>query len=135
MDESVQEQDTIITAVNKNIGLSIRKRRVSKGLSSRQLGERIGVSAESIRQYEEGNHSIAAGKLLAIAETLETPVEDFFAAEHPIFASTMEQRKILAMMQGFLQISSPRLRESIGSIIRTVAEELKSLQSAQNNGD
>lgn len=61
----------------ETIGERIRRARKAARLSLRQLAGRVGVSYESVRKYEQGVLVPSSDKLLAIARTLDKPV-DFF---------------------------------------------------------
>lgn len=56
--------------VYKEIGLRIKKRRCTCGLSQRQLAERIGQHRPSITLIEAGKQKVAVHELMSIAEAL-----------------------------------------------------------------
>ena len=132
MNISVNDPTMTEDEINKNIGLNISRQRVAKGLSRRDLGERLSITGEAIRRYENGTNHATAVMLLAISRALEAPIEAFFTPGTPIFNNRMEQQRILALVQHFSEISSPRLQEAISSLIKTSAEELKSLESSND---
>ena len=121
---------TVIDTVNKNIGINIRRRRIARGLSRRQLAKDTGLSIESIRQYEDGTSDIKVKALLAISTTLKFSLAEFLPTpEQPLFSDSIDDQKILAMIQCFLQIPSSSMQESIGSLIKTAAKEFKFLET------
>jgi transcriptional regulator with XRE-family HTH domain len=107
-----------LSAINRQIGAIITKMRVMKGLSRQQLGYEIGIGDESIRNYELGKNNITAARLLAIAEVLETPIEQFFTSPSPVFS---EKQRILPAIQALLTLNPPSLQQSIASMILEVA--------------
>ena len=56
--------------------MSIKAMRQAKGLSQRELAERIGVKQESITQWENGKTSPKFERLAIIADALECTVDD-----------------------------------------------------------
>ncbi|WP_375704088.1 helix-turn-helix domain-containing protein, partial [Bartonella sp. AD328YNZD] len=62
-----------------SIGKRIRHRRISMGLSQKELGSHLGVSFQQIQKYEKGLNRVSAGCLLEIAKKLEVPMNFFYA--------------------------------------------------------
>ncbi|WP_375651931.1 helix-turn-helix domain-containing protein [Bartonella sp. LB28NMGDW] len=62
-----------------SIGKKIRHRRISMGLSQKELGSYLGVSFQQIQKYEKGLNRVSAGCLLEIAKKLEVPMNFFYA--------------------------------------------------------
>ncbi len=62
-----------------SIGKRIRYRRISMGLSQKELGSYLGVSFQQIQKYEKGLNRVSAGCLLEIAKKLEVPMNFFYA--------------------------------------------------------
>ncbi len=62
-----------------SIGKRIRHRRISMGLSQKELGSYLGVSFQQIQKYEKGSNRVSAGCLLEIAKKLEVPMNFFYA--------------------------------------------------------
>ncbi|WP_375611667.1 helix-turn-helix domain-containing protein [Bartonella sp. AA9NXGY] len=61
------------------IGKRIRHRRISMGLSQKELGSYLGVSFQQIQKYEKGFNRVSAGCLLKIAQKLDVPISFFYA--------------------------------------------------------
>ncbi|WP_212112945.1 helix-turn-helix domain-containing protein [Bartonella queenslandensis] len=62
-----------------SIGKRIRHRRISMGLSQKELGSHLGVSFQQIQKYEKGLNRVSAGRLQEIANRLEVPITFFYA--------------------------------------------------------
>ncbi|WP_185913431.1 helix-turn-helix domain-containing protein [Bartonella massiliensis] len=62
-----------------SIGKRIRFRRIAMGLSQKELGSFLGVSFQQIQKYEKGINRVGAGRLLEIAQKLQTPMSFFYA--------------------------------------------------------
>ncbi len=60
-----------------NIGLNIRKLRLSRGLSQEHLAEVLNVNYQQIQKYENGEHRISLYKLLQLAEYFDVTLEYF----------------------------------------------------------
>jgi transcriptional regulator with XRE-family HTH domain len=59
-----------------NIGERIKELRISKGLTQKQLGDKIGRSTISIRKYESGEVTPPYGVIAEIAKVLDAPAND-----------------------------------------------------------
>ncbi|WP_375622495.1 MULTISPECIES: helix-turn-helix domain-containing protein [unclassified Bartonella] len=62
-----------------SIGKKIRHKRISMGLSQKELGSHLGVSFQQIQKYEKGLNRVSAGCLLEIAKKLKVPMNFFYA--------------------------------------------------------
>ncbi|QEE09740.1 helix-turn-helix transcriptional regulator [Bartonella kosoyi] len=62
-----------------SIGKRIHHRRISMGLSQKELGSHLGVSFQQIQKYEKGLNRVSAGRLQEIANRLEVPIHFFYA--------------------------------------------------------
>jgi transcriptional regulator with XRE-family HTH domain len=52
------------------LGQNIKKYRKQKGLTLKQVGNKLGMSEQAIGQYERGERQVAAGMLNKIADAL-----------------------------------------------------------------
>ncbi|WP_039762615.1 helix-turn-helix domain-containing protein, partial [Bartonella queenslandensis] len=57
----------------------IRYKRISMGLSQKELGSHLGVSFQQIQKYEKGTNRVSAKCLLEIAKKLQVPISFFYA--------------------------------------------------------
>lgn len=85
------------------VGDRIRTRRKDLGYSRDDLSARSGVSTRYLAHIEEGSGNVSLAKLLAIAESLQTTVEDLVRAEGPTSssksaASKLDTRRFLALL-------------------------------------
>lgn len=62
---------------SKSIGENIKKIRQDKGLSQKELANRVNVSQSAIYYYESGKREIRLDMLEKIAVALETPLDRF----------------------------------------------------------
>ncbi|WP_212112932.1 helix-turn-helix domain-containing protein [Bartonella queenslandensis] len=65
--------------IDISIGKRIRQRRISMGLSQKELGNHLGVSFQQIQKYEKSANRVSAKCLLEIAKKLEIPISFFYA--------------------------------------------------------
>src|SRR6266705_3147392 len=59
------------------IGKRIRARRLERGLSQTELGQRLGVTFQQVQKYEKGTNRVGAGRLQRVAEILDVPITFF----------------------------------------------------------
>ena len=60
--------------LDARLGARVMARRRAVGLSSRELGEVVGVSHQQIRRYETGSDRMAAAMLVRICAALQTSI-------------------------------------------------------------
>jgi transcriptional regulator with XRE-family HTH domain len=56
----------------------LKRRRIDFGLTQKELGAAIDITALQIKKYEEGISSIPISRLYALAKILNTPLKYFF---------------------------------------------------------
>ncbi|WP_334028982.1 XRE family transcriptional regulator [Burkholderia orbicola] len=69
----------------QHIGTRIRELRKAKGLTLQQLGDEFGISRASVSEWESGRSKPDAGRLLKLAEVLDTSVEYLLDGNEPAF--------------------------------------------------
>lgn len=65
--------------VDIHVGMVIRRRRKSIGMSQDQLAEALAVTPQQIQKYETAHSRISSSKLFAAGRALKVPVSYFFA--------------------------------------------------------
>ena len=117
----------LATEADRTIGSRIAAFRAAQGLSQTALGHAIGVSFQQVQKYEKGRNRIGAGRLQAIADLLQVPVETFFADRSEIDAEVSDVRayynnpKVVELVTTFMGIADGTTRDSILSIVKAAA--------------
>ena len=70
--------NTTRNSINVFIGSRLRARRISCGISEKELSERLQADTEDVHAYEEGAKRICANLLLRIAKLLDVRPDYFF---------------------------------------------------------
>ncbi len=65
-------------SVDVHVGWRVRERRSLLGMTTQQLGDRVGISYQQIQKYETGANRIGASRMWDIAAAMEVPVSFFF---------------------------------------------------------
>ncbi|MDR2413069.1 MAG: helix-turn-helix domain-containing protein [Rickettsiales bacterium] len=68
---------------NKELGALIRATRLKRGMSQRNLAERIGITHQQFQKYEAGENNISAYKLHKISMILETSFDSYVFGDYP----------------------------------------------------
>ena len=63
-----------MTDIINQVALLVRETRKEKGLTQKELGEKIGVSESTVNGYENGKNNITVGKLQQIFQALNEEV-------------------------------------------------------------
>jgi transcriptional regulator with XRE-family HTH domain len=64
--------------IQERIAGRIRTARAERGLSQKELSERIGVASQQVFKYESAKNQVTAGRLARIAQVLDFPLSYFF---------------------------------------------------------
>src|SRR4051812_39166737 len=108
---------------DRHVGMRLRQRRMTLGMTQQQLGELIGVTYRQAQKYEKGVNRLAAGQLWRMAQGLEVEVEYFFAGlgSEQAFKPTGRQRLLLDLTRSFLAIPDPRRQAALCDVARALA--------------
>jgi transcriptional regulator with XRE-family HTH domain len=75
-------QSKKITPTDEQVGQRIKFRRRMANLSLEELAAKLQIAPQQLQKYESGHNRVTAGRLLALAEILDVPIQWFF--EKPI---------------------------------------------------
>ena len=125
--------------VDRHVGMRVRMRRMLVGMSQEKLGESLGITFQQVQKYEKGTNRISASRLQQIAETLNVPVDFFFAGAPagPVgagqglaegggldnLAEFLARPDAIQLMKAFLAIEDPALRKRIVDLVSTLSGE------------
>lgn len=70
-----EERPKILDTLCKTVGEQIQKIRKEKGLSQKQLGEKLGISQQLISRIEKGKENVSLITLKNISEALKKRIE------------------------------------------------------------
>ena len=63
---------------NRHLGLKLRMRRLSLGLTQTKVAQAINVTFQQIQKYEKGTNGISSLRIMQLANFLKVPVVYFF---------------------------------------------------------
>ena len=76
MNYTKRELKVELNLIMASLGPRIRQYRRKKGLTAKELADKVGVSDRSITAYERGDKVPSLRTLIAIAFVLEEPLDD-----------------------------------------------------------
>ena len=112
------------TTIDIHIGRRISMRRHALNLSQTELGEAIGVSAQQIKKYEQGENRVGAEHLHAMATALKVSVVFFFEAgpgskripqqaTFDFIAELLADKRGIELARHFVEITDMDVRNAI----------------------
>jgi transcriptional regulator with XRE-family HTH domain len=129
-------------SIDEHVGSRIRFRRVTRGLTGQQLGERVGAAFQQIGRYEHGADQVTASQLYLIGTALCEPVEFFFKGfssdankkpnrrgsledevMHLLDNNTPAHSEAPKLVRYFLGIGSAKKRRAVLHLVKVVASE------------
>lgn len=96
------------TEDDKIIGQTIRKIRYARGLTTEDLGSRIGVTYQQISKYERGIDRVAGSRIIQIANVLDVPIIALFPDGSPV---DDDGKALIYFMQSFNELSEDTQHE------------------------
>jgi len=115
-------QESANMAIYRQIGEKIRRLRLTKGLSQKDLAKYVGVTYQQIQNYEKGKSKIPVDRLIRIAEALEVSL-DYFLKEFDNNHDRVPESELALLQTYYKNISSEKIRKQILSLLHTLAEE------------
>ncbi|MBD2753771.1 helix-turn-helix domain-containing protein [Spirosoma validum] len=64
--------------IKQRVGQQIREARKAKGLTQKELGEKLGVSHATVNGYEKGDQNLTIETLERVATALGLEIKPFF---------------------------------------------------------
>ncbi len=93
--------NTTRSSIDIFVGSRLRGRRISRGMSEKELSEKLGVDLEDVHAYEYGATRIGANLLLRIAKLLEVRPDYFFQGYAPDVASWIRWIRIISQEDAY----------------------------------
>ena len=109
---------------DRHVGMRLRERRVTLGMTLQQLAELIGFTHQQAHKYETGLNRLTVGLLWRVAKGLGVEVDYFFAGlggKPGVFKPSGRQRLLLKLTRSFLAISDPRRQALLCDVARALA--------------
>ena len=118
-----RKRGSIADAIDCHVGSRIRERRITLGLTRRQLGEMIDLTVPQIHKYECGFNRVSAGKLFEIACALSAPITYFFedTGQEGPQQITLHKRMLLNVVRNVAKIRNEQQREAVRELVRALA--------------
>jgi len=112
-----QPPENRLTAIGKNLQ-SMRKRR---GLTQKELAEKIGMTRESIAAYEAGRSHLMDTTLLDMASVLRVSVNEILGFERRTTESTITSRrwaKRMALIESLPESVKKHILRTLDDVIK-----------------
>jgi len=106
---------------DKCVGERIREIRVSKGLSRRQIANRVHVTHQQIQKYEKGYNRMSVGRLVEIADAMDCHVTELLQVEDTKMGDNTHSRLELDLMRSFAKLDEAS-RQKVSALVRVMAE-------------
>jgi transcriptional regulator with XRE-family HTH domain len=123
-------------SVDMHVGIRIRERRLSMGMSQAQLGNATRLGYRQIQKYERGVNRVGASVLFELSHALEVPVAFFFEDIPPLAeSSTASAVTTLDLMTTREEEDLLRFYYAIPNEIRAALFEMVKAISQSTRGD
>jgi len=119
----VARKHPFIDQTNKFIGDKIYSLRLGRGLSRKQLAEAVGVTQQQLMKYEKAENTIALGRLLLIADALDTSIEYFsdgLKDNQTEPTPTNHQRMCIEVSRNFMKLTNPDHQSALNVMLKSL---------------
>lgn len=127
------------TAIDRHVGLRIRERRITMGLSQQQLASIIGVTYQQAHKYERGLNRVSAGRLFEIAKALAVEPSWLFEGlptqGEEAYTLAPRQRMSLELMRNFMLIRDEKHQDALSQMARSLARQTVPEEAVETPGD
>lgn len=126
----IAEQDQTPNKLDVALGLRIRQRRKSLGVSQSALADAVGLTFQQIQKYEKGANRVSASTLVRLARELGVSVgflvgEDgeatALAAGAPSGLGGVAIAEALELIEAFGRINDAEVRRAMIQLLQTMA--------------
>ena len=115
--------------IDVHVGLRIRRRRETLGISQGRLGRHLGLTFSQIQKYEKGSNRISSGRLYQIATYLGVPPSHFFvglageadAGDAQAANGSVRRDEFATLGDAFAAINNDGTRASVLALVRSLA--------------
>ncbi|MES2984718.1 MAG: helix-turn-helix transcriptional regulator [Pseudomonadota bacterium] len=122
--------------INSHVGLRLRLRRTTLGLTQEAVARGIGVAAQQVQKYEKGTNVMNVNRLHEFAQFLHVPVGYFFDGlgktdavhayveqEDPFEdgGKAVSDRESIEIVKSFRRIKDHALRKRLADLLRTLS--------------
>lgn len=118
----------VASEIDAHVGLRVRQRRESLGVSQGRLGRQLGLTFSQVQKYEKGANRIGAGRLYLLAELLSVPMHYFYEGLGESRAMKMgngraavREAELAVLDDAFTSISNCDTRHSVLALVRSLA--------------
>jgi transcriptional regulator with XRE-family HTH domain len=118
-------------AVDNQIGVRVRMRRLTLDMSQQKLAADLGISFQQVQKYEKGVNRIGASRLRQLAEILQVPITFFYedfptrgkrqAAQPSSISDFLGSGDGLALAEAFVSIRDARQRRRLVILAEAMA--------------
>jgi transcriptional regulator with XRE-family HTH domain len=119
------------TAIDRQVGIRVRMRRLTLDMSQQKLAADLGISFQQVQKYEKGVNRIAAGRLQRIADVMQVPIAFFYEdfptlrrsrpAPPPSISDFLGSGDGLVLAEAFVSIRDARQRRCIVLLVEAMA--------------
>lgn len=112
-----------ISSIDKEIGQRLWQLRKTRGLTQKDLAERLGISFQQLQKYENGINRLSVSRAVEIAKALNTSVISIFKNFLDENTITSDLRKDQAkLLTAFDKIPDPEVRFILNGLIKALAK-------------
>lgn len=103
-----------------DMGFRLRQIRSLNKVSQEYLGERLGVSLQTVQRYETGDIHIPSEAIAKCAKTFNTPVSYLYGEDSQQSASANHNRVGLMVAAEIMDLPDNNIRKSVYQLVRSI---------------
>ncbi len=109
--------------IDKIVGNKIERLRIEKGLSRAELALFLNITGQQLQKYERGTNRVSAGRLFAIAKTLDKTVGFFFGELDEYEEIPCKNKKLyVELKRDFNSLESSKDKEKVCRFAKSLVQ-------------
>lgn len=108
-------------AIGIKVGLKIKEKRISMGLSRQQLGDKIGVTHQQLTKYENATNRISIGRMALICKALKKKISFFIDETEDCEIADDHLRMQIEVSRNFGKIKVSAHREAVNKLVLSLS--------------
>lgn len=109
--------------LDSQIGIRIATGRKSRGMSRKQLADKLELTHQQISKIEKGQNRLSGGRIIQISRILKINLNELLNDEQiEVPADSQHQRMAIEISRNFMKITSVSNQYAVNQMVKILAE-------------
>lgn len=122
---SHNKQERLLGDTDRTFARAIAYFRAQKGMTRRELADRLGVSHQQFQKYEHGINRVTVGRAVQIAAALDVPLPVLIGMVVRDSHDWSFDRDAIRLMRSFQQIHDRNVKRQLTLMVEALADSIE----------